>query len=189
MGSEGREKGPSVRRLTTALMASTIIATIMLVTVASRPASAGCGECNAYPSCVPDIWVGNTSVIAGQDIVVSGSDWCPGCTVNVFFNGVLVATVIAGPDGTWSVTITIPPGTPPGTYKITATGLASDCECTKTPARTIVVSAQGETRGGSLAFTGGDFLPWLLLLGALVIAGIVLLVAARRHAARAKAQE
>ena len=183
-----------MRRLTAAFVACMFIATIVLVTVASRPASASCGECNAYPSCVPDIWVGNTSVIAGQDVVVSGSDWCPGCIVKVFFDGIHVGTVTAGADGTWSVTITIPLGTPPGTYKITATGLASDCECTKTPARTITVSAgsetrEGEAREGSLAFTGGDFLPWLLLLGALVIAGIVLLIAARRRGARAEAQE
>lgn len=79
---------------------------------------------DAAPVYDPSIVVAPDEVAAGGTITVTGSGFAPGETVLVEV-GTASASVVAGPDGRFSLELELPGGIEPGTYPVTATGAVS----------------------------------------------------------------
>lgn len=163
MGTRG------IKRVAAALL--TLSAVVALATPAA--------QAQTYPPGPPSIGVDDTVVRPKDKVVVTGADWCPGSTVDIYLNGTYIATADVGSDGTFSTTITIPAGTEPGPAKITVKGLDETCEQTRVLGRTITVL--GIESAGDLPFTGGNISVWMLAVAALLAAGAVFAVAGRRR--------
>lgn len=133
----------------------------------------------------PTIDVGPTDPDPGGKVTVTGANWCPNSTVDIYIDMVddahYLGTATVGPDGTFVKPVTIPPGTTPGPHEIIVVGLASDCQSPRTMSRTITIG--GEEPGGSLPFTGANLAIGLMILVALVVVGIAATLAGRRRGA------
>jgi Flp pilus assembly protein TadG len=67
----------------------------------------------------PVVSVNSTTFYGGQTLVVSGSGLQPGASVTIEIPGLLAATnVTVGPDGSFSLSVPIAPGTPLGNYQV-----------------------------------------------------------------------
>lgn len=134
--------------------------------------------------------VGDTTVTAGQSIVVTGC--CFEATVEVAIESVpqVLGQATAGDDGTFSLTVTIPDDAPLGPHSITATGqsLADSAILRLSTPITVVAAAAGDGGAtgakGDLPRTGESTLPLVQLGGILVLAGagMALAVRSRRDA-------
>lgn len=173
-----------MKRIGRVLAVVTLVA--MFIPAFVQTASAACNPGDpGYPSCPPSISVDNTNPSAGDQVAVSGSNWCPGSTVEIFLDGVSVGTAVVDGSGSFSTDITIPAGTAAGPHEITVEGLDSTCQNPQTQSRTITVGGAGQG-GGNLPFTGSNISAGLLILMALIVVGAVSLVAGRRRDAHAK---
>ena len=134
--------------------------------------------------------VGDTTVTAGQSIVVTGC--CFEGTVEVAIESTpqVLGQAAAGDDGTFSLTVTIPADVALGAHSITSTGQAlteSTILKLSTPI-TVVAAGAGGAGGtgakGALPRTGESTLPLVQLGGILVLAGagMALAVRSRRDA-------
>ena len=74
--------------------------------------------------------VSTTTPTAGGTMVVSGSGFGPGATLTVVLHSdpIVLATLTADVGGAYSVVVTIPEGTTPGTHQIVVSGLGPDGE-------------------------------------------------------------
>jgi len=150
-----------------------------------------------YPTCPPTVDVNDTTPSAGETIIVSGNNWCPNSTVDIYLDVVDAAhylgTAKADSSGHFSIAVTIPPNTPPGNHTIIAVGLAYNCQETKTRSRTITVMIHGHGGGnvpfpggpgageGNLPFTGGNISVGVSILAALLLVGAASLLLGRRR--------
>ena len=136
--------------------------------------------------------VSDNTPTPGQSIVVTGC--CFEDTVVVAIESLpeVLGQATAGADGTFSLTVIIPPDTPLGPHSITATGEALN-EPTilqlSTPITVVAADAGGGGGGGTgakgnLPRTGESTLPLVQLGGILVLAGAgrALAVRSRRDA-------
>jgi hypothetical protein len=124
-----------------------------------------------YPD-VADIAVSDTTLACpGEDFTISGEGFLPGETVTIFFDGEEVASVTAGDDGTFTVTITVPDAAA-GSHTVTAVGEESGGDASATV--TCVA-------GAAVAFTGANISVGLILVAALIAVGAVALYAGRRR--------
>jgi hypothetical protein len=87
---------------------------------------------------------------------------------------VSLGSTTANGDGEYSATLTIPSGTDPGVYTLTASSGGAVLDVI-----TIRVAAAGGV--GDLPFTGGNVLPGLAIGAALIVAGGLLLLSLRRR--------
>jgi hypothetical protein len=146
---------------------------IVLAVVAAATVTLLAGPATAQYPDVSDVSVSDTSLACpGEDLTVSGEGFLPGETVNVFFDDQQVASVTAGDDGSFTVTITAPDAAP-GQHTVTAVGEESGSDSSATV--TCVT-------GAAVAFTGANISMGLILLAALVAVGAVALYAGRRRA-------
>lgn len=190
-----------MNRIGRVLVLTTLVA--MFIPAFAQSASAACNPGDpGYPSCPPTVSVDNTNPRPGDAVVVSGSNWCPGSTVQIFLDGVSVGSALVNGTGDFSTSITIPLGTSPGPHDITVQGLDGSCQTPQTGVRTIVVSGAGghqggggvsgggivggAAQGGNLPFTGSNISAGMLILFALLMVGAVSLVAGRRRNAHSK---
>lgn len=158
---------------------NTAVGLAVLLTVAlllSAPAQA-----QTYPPKPPSIGVNDTLVRPGDKVVVSGADWCPGSTVDIFLNGKFITTADVGGDGTFSTSITVPAGTDAGPAEITVEGLDETCDETRVLGRTITVVLGATESGGNLPFTGENVSVWMLVVAGLMVVGAGFAVAGRRR--------
>jgi len=87
---------------------------------------------------------------------------------------VSLGSTTANGDGEYSATLTIPTGTDPGVYTLTASSGGAVLDVI-----TIRVAAAGGV--GDLPFTGGNVLPGLAIGAALIVAGGLLLLSLKRR--------
>jgi LPXTG-motif cell wall-anchored protein len=123
---------------------------------------------------------------AGDDVVITGSNWAPNTTVDIYLNGTFVTTADVGPNGTFRVTIKIPDGTPPGPVEVTVEGLDDPCQETRILGQTITVTSGGARSAGDLPFTGADISVWMVVLAGLLVVGGSLALISRRREHRAR---
>jgi LPXTG-motif cell wall-anchored protein len=133
------------------------------------------------PTSVPSgTLVVNPTVEAGSALSISGDACGANLPVTITFNGTTVATATTDAGGHFQAVYTVPAGTPPGSYTVTATTTAC------------VLSAQTQVLGvtaARLAFTGSsDSLPLLWIGGGLALLGVVFTVVARRRRSGAHAR-
>ena len=120
-------------------------------------------------------------------MTASGSGFNPGEEITILRDGVTIATVNAGTDGTFSTRVDLD-GVDFGTHVVTAVGSSSDFSATgvfETQAQVCVSgSTTVSTTTGAVVVLASTGFPTGLLLGtaALVMfAGVLLVVAARRR--------
>lgn len=129
----------------------------------------------AYPpTTCPALSVSTTTPLAGESIVVSGTNFTPNTTIRIELHTAVtvLATVKSSAAGTFTTTVTLPAGVT-GSHTIVAVGGGTE-GC---PASPITIGIQtgpsststGGPPNGPPAFTGVDVL--LLLLAAAVLLG------------------
>lgn len=163
----------------------------------------------------PPLIVSPGTVAPGGAVTITGSGCRPGIPVIITLlpgdhtgdaralaralppGAIVLATGVTGPDGTYTITVTIPPGTTPGVYTIEATcgshvqdaliNVAPASVVTTTPG-TGVSGGGGTSGGGPLAHTGtNNIVPFTRIGLALVAAGGLMLLAMRRRRSRTDA--
>jgi hypothetical protein len=164
-------------------------ATMLAALAVAAPAGAQTYDFNVSPG----------TVEAGGAVTASGKGCSPGAEVTIVVTEggaqraagdvILTTTGTADENGEFSITFTIPAGTPVGVYTVTAT-----CDGTTVYSAeinvvdgTVVTTAPPSGGGGTIARTGSD-LNGLGLAGAalITVGGIILLTTRnRRHQAKA----
>jgi len=145
------------------------MAVVAMAPVMAEPASAAPAAPAQQRTCddyIPrDLALNVTSAAPGQTVTVTGLAF-PGDTVTIRisqFGGppIVLATVVAGPDGQFSTPITIPANYPEGTYNITA----SSPNCPGVSTITIVVRFPGGRCEDRKTITAqrGESVTWDLL--------------------------
>jgi LPXTG cell wall anchor motif len=159
---------------------------------------------DAYPPDTDELTVSESTLSPGESFTISGDGAEPGATVTFTLkrssssalgaNRVLAAgprlglvaavpqaqssvplgSTTADADGEFSATLTIPSGTDPGVYTVTATSGGDVLAVV-----TIRVVAAGGV--GDLPFTGGNVLPGLAIGATLIVAGGLLLLSLKRR--------
>jgi uncharacterized repeat protein (TIGR02543 family) len=113
---------------------------------------------------LPTITLSAGTVVSGGTILVTGSGFTPGASLDIVLHStpVTLATVIASGSGAFSATVTIPAGTPAGAHSI-AVGLVTLPLTVTDPARALGATGADATNefvdGGELLLAG------MLLLG------------------------
>jgi hypothetical protein len=124
-----------------------------------------------YPPGAQTIEVSDSTVFPCGTVTVTGSNLVPGITVEITFDGEVIGSAVVGADGTYSVSVTIPCDTAPGTYVLSAGGVNTQ----------ITVLAVGGGGGAGAPGTGANLGAGILILAALLVVGITSLVATRRR--------
>lgn len=136
----------------------------------------------AYPAGVGPTLSTNTSTVGpGGSLLVTGSNFVPyeGITLTLHSTPVTLATTTANGSGSFSVTVTIPSDTAPGTHTILATGATGDSASTIIVVTGAISPPATVTSG--LAFTGADIAA-VSGVGAIALAlGGMLVLASRRR--------
>jgi hypothetical protein len=151
-----------MRRITRVLAGTFLLAALL-----ATPALA-----QGYPPGAQTIEVSDSTVFPCGTVTVTGSNLVPGTTVNVTFDGAVIGTAVVGSDGTYSVSVTIPCDTAPGTYVLGAGGVNTQIT---------VLAAGGAVGGGGAPGTGANLGAGILILAVLLVAGVTALVATRRR--------
>jgi LPXTG-motif cell wall-anchored protein len=122
----------------------------------------------------------------GGPLTASASGFAPGSEVTFTFNSdpVVLGTATAGDDGVASVQSTWPANAADGTHEVVATGTDGDGAF---EVRASTVCGVSSTSGGALPRTGSDSAPLLQIAIALVAAGGILVLAARKRMASVNA--
>jgi hypothetical protein len=129
------------------------------------------------PSPIDEPIVGvSDSKVLPCDMITIGPNYDPSSTVDINLDGVVIATATVGADGIFSVSVKIPCDTAPGTHFLGA-GVA------KTQ---ISVLAAGD-RGGEPG-TGANLGAAILILAALLVAGVTVLMLTLRRVKVAQSQ-
>ncbi len=156
------EKGLLMRKIVRALAGSFLL-TLFLAT----PALA-----QGYPPGAQTIGVSDSTMFPCDMIVVTGSNYEPGITVDITLDGVVIATATVGADGTFSVSVQIPCDTAPGAHVLGAGGANTQIT---------VLAAGGVGGGGGTSGTGANLSVGILILAGLLVVGVTALVATRRR--------
>ncbi|HET9672511.1 MAG TPA: hypothetical protein VFQ40_06640 [Actinomycetota bacterium] len=132
-----------------------------------------------YPPEQPTAGVTDSVVVACGTTTVTGTNWEAGSTVQILFDGEVIATATVGADGTFSTTVTIPCDAAPGTHVLGITGFnqAGQARVVNTTI-TIVAGA-----GGGVPGTGADVSAGIAVMAGLFALGIVAIVVTRRRRA------
>jgi hypothetical protein len=140
----------------------------------------------AYGPNAPTVTSSASSVGTGGSLTVSGTGFVPDSSIMVTLHSspVTLAVTTADPTGAFSVGVTIPSDTTPGTHAIIATDPSGDSAST-----TLVVTGSAAAVGSaaaspSLPFTGADVAA-LSGVGAIAMAlgGMLILTGRRRRVA------
>jgi hypothetical protein len=153
------------------MIARSLAVSFLLTAFLATPALA-----QGYPPGAQTIEVSDSTVFPCGTVTVSGSNLVPGITVNVTFDGEVIGSAVVGADGTYSVVVSIPCDTAPGTYVLGAGGVNTQ----------ITVLAAGGA-GGSPG-TGANLGAGVLILAGLLVVGVTALVATRRRVKVAQPQ-
>lgn len=170
--------------------ALTVVIAVGALLAVSTPA-----QSQEYPPPTNGIFISDSTVFAGQTIIIQAGVFAPGSTVtfNFFSQPVLLGTAAADASGVATLEATIPANATPGTHTITASGIAPDGSPLELSTSITVLAdgADGAGAGaggasGGLPRTGGDAIP-IARIGAalLAVGGGLLFVTRRRRAAAA----
>jgi hypothetical protein len=100
------------------------VAVLALLLLLAAPASAS-SPCT-YNCPPPTLGVSATSVAINQTLVVTGSNWCPGTSVQISLDATAVAVGSVDPTGSFKTKFKIPV-TSVGTHTVNANGQDSTC--------------------------------------------------------------
>ncbi len=108
----------------------------------------------AVPAFSAQLSLNPPTLTSGGQVVINGSGFSAGETVVLRLNGNLITGLVAGPGGTFGgYVLTLPAGTAPGAYSVTATGATSNAQASAT--LTVKASASSTSVGLSLSPPAG----------------------------------
>ena len=127
-----------------------------------------------YPPDEPTVGVSDSTVFPCEAVVFTGANFEPGTTVDVTLDGEVVATALVEADGTFSVSVTIPCATTPGTHVLGAGGVNTVIT---------VLSLGGGVPGGGPVTpgTGANLGAGIFILAGLLVLGVTALVVTTRR--------
>ena len=182
----------------------TVIIAVGALLAVSTPA-----ESQQYPPVNNGIIISDSTVVAGQVIIIQAFTFAPGSSVtfNFFSQPVTLGTASADASGVATLEAQIPTTATPGQHTITASGTGSTGAPLELSTGITVLSEEGAGAGagagggaagvgagaagagatGGLPRTGSDALPLARIAGALVAVGGGLLFITRRRRAAAAA--
>lgn len=171
--------------------ALTVVIAVGALLAVSTPA-----QSQEYPPPANGVFISDSTVFAGQVIIIQAGVFAPGSTVtfNFFSQPVLLGTAAADASGIATLEATIPTNATPGTHTIVASGIAPDGSPLEV-STTITVVADGAdgaavgggAAGGDLPRTGSNSVPVARIGAALLAVGGGLLFVTRRRRAAAAA--
>lgn len=138
----------------------------------------------AYGPNAPSIQSSTSSTSPGGSLTVTGSGFCPTCTITLTIHStpVTLGTTTSDANGNFSTSVSIPSDTAPGNHTIVATDPDGDTASTAI----LVAGSVGPTVAASsgLAFTGAD-ISAVSAIGAIALAlgGMLILTSRRRRKA------
>ena len=136
----------------------------------------------AYGPNAATVTTSTSSIAPGGSFTVQGSNFQPNATVTVTLhsNPVTLGTTTANSSGDFSIVVTIPSDTVPGTHEVIATDTAGDSASTEI----VVTGTVPVATSSGLAFTGADIAA-LSGVGAIALAlgGMLILTGRRRRSA------
>ena len=164
-----------MKKLAAVSMSALMIA--LLVGLVAAPASA-----QQYPPKKPTCQVSDTSISPGDQVTISGKHWKPGSTVTFTLQpeGINLGSTTVGVNGKFSAVVTIPDSVQPGPHTIVCSGIDRKGDPF---VLAITVQILGVVGGGGAAFTGTVLnVPlWMVLIAALLAAGVVAVAMSRRR--------
>ncbi|MDY4261762.1 MAG: alpha-L-fucosidase [Schaalia hyovaginalis] len=130
---------------------------------------------------VLSVVVDKASVVAGDEVTVSGSGFVPGVEVEAVLHSdpVKIGSKPAGADGKVSFTFTVPKDLAPGAHKVVLTQKGKSAEAALTvkaasqPAPVVPPASQGKTSASTLAATGAETGALVGIAGLFALAGVV----------------
>ena len=123
----------------------------------------------------PTLGVSDSTVFPCDKITI-GPNYDPGSTVDINLDGVVVATGTVGADGILSVSVKIPCDTAPGTHFLGAGAAKTQIS--------VLAAGDGEGEPG----TGVNLRAGILILAALLVAGVTVLILTLRRVKAAQSQ-
>ena len=130
----------------------------------------------------PTCGVSDTTIGAGDQITVSGKRWQRGSTVTFTLQpeDINLGSTTVGKNGKFSAVVTIPDSIQPGAHTIVCSGIDRKGDPF---VLAIAVTILGVVGGGGAAFTGTVLnVPlWIVLIAALLAAGVVAVAIGRRR--------
>lgn len=116
-------------------------------------------------------------------MTISGTNWLPESTVVLTFQSdpVVVGTPETDEEGSFTTTVTIPADAEPGQHTLTAIG--RDQNGDPATASCPITVTGGAAPGGEIPVTGTNISLGLIILGAMIVAGLGFLVVSRRKKA------
>jgi hypothetical protein len=163
-----------MKKLATVSISALTIA--LLLGLVAAPASA-----QQYPPKKPTCGVSDTTINPGDQVTVSGKHWQPGSTVTFTLRpeGINLGSATVGQNGKFSAVVTIPESVEPGAHTIVCSGTDR-----KGDPFVLAITVQiGVVGGGGAAFTGTVLnVPlWMVLIAAMLAAGVVAVAIGRRR--------
>jgi endo-alpha-N-acetylgalactosaminidase len=150
----------------------------LLVGLVAAPASA-----QSVPPKKPTCQVSDTSLSPGDQVTVSGKHWKAGSTVTFTLEpeGINLGSATVGTNHKFSAVVTIPQNIGPGAHTIVCSGIS--VKGTEVAAETTIQVLGGAVAAGGTAFTGSNAnVPlWIVLILGLFVAGVLLVMLARRR--------
>jgi LPXTG-motif cell wall-anchored protein len=172
--------------------ALTVIVAVGALLAVSTPA-----QSQEYPPPTFGVFVSDSTVFAGQIIIIQAGVFAPGSTVtfNFFSQPVTLGTASADASGVATLEAQIPTTATPGEHTIVASGVAADGSPLEVSTSITVLAddaaagagAGAGGAGGDLPTTGSDSLPIARVGAALLAVGGGLLFVTRRRRAAATA--
>ena len=160
-----------------AAVSMTALMVALLVGLVATPASA-----QQYPPEKPTCGVSDTTISPGDQVTVSGKHWRPGSRVTFTLQpeGRSLGSTTVGQNGKFSAVVTIPDDIEPGAHTIVCSGIDRRGDPV---VLAITVQILGVVGGGGAAFTGTVLnVPlWIVLIAALLAAGMVAVAIGRRR--------
>jgi large repetitive protein len=149
--------------------------TLQVIGVSSRfIAVASITVTAAVPTFSARLTLSPPNITPGGEVVIDGSGFTAGETVLLRLNGNLITGIIAGSGGTFGgYVLTLPTGTAPGAYTITAVGATSNAQASATlnvrasPSSTsagLSLSPSSGLKGARITASGVGFVPGELVL-------------------------
>ncbi len=138
-----------------------------------------------YPPSGCALTVSATSVAAGGNVTGSGCGLAGGSPVTIPIESTpqVLGTVVTDSAGAFSKTVTIPANLAPGAHTLKATGTDPSGAPLVLSASLTVAAASTPGSGTSVAFSGANTWPALLVGGGLLLVGVMLVMTVRRRRA------
>ena len=134
-----------------------------------------------YPQDAATAGASDTTVAAGEPVVLGGEGWEPGSQVELRLPSADLGVLVADEAGEFTTTVTIPPDVPGGEQFVTVSGTSRGGEPSTIGIRMLVSSSAAAEP--EVSFSGSNILLWSLIAIGMLLVGIGAVARGRRRLA------